>query len=185
MNDDSSIFRNAVPADRESILEVHRQAFGTEEGPVIAQLVGEMLDDPSAQPMLSLVSESAGKLTGHVLFTNVTLQPEPLANCRILAPLAVIPEVQGQGIGEQLTREALRGLQKEQVELVFVLGYPDYYHRFGFQAAGRQQLSAPYPIAAENADAWMVLELKPGAVDAHVGTVRCCQTLNRPEFWVE
>ena len=50
MSDDSSIIRNAVPADRESILDVHRQAFGTDEGPVIANLVGEMLDDPSAQP---------------------------------------------------------------------------------------------------------------------------------------
>ena len=135
--------------------------------------------------MLSLVSESDGKLTGHVLFTNVILQPEQFANCRILAPLAVIPEVQGQGIGGQLTREALRRLQEEQIGLVVRVGLSGLLHRFGFQPAGRRQLLAPFPIADKNADAWMVLELTAGAIAARAGTVRCCQTLNRPEYWVE
>lgn len=37
---------------------------------------------------------------------------------------------------------------------------------------------APYPILPKNADAWMVKELQPGAIERNEGTVRCCTTLS-------
>ncbi len=43
--------------DRDKILAVHRNAFGDDEGPVIASLVDEMLADPSGEPILSLAAE--------------------------------------------------------------------------------------------------------------------------------
>ncbi len=49
-----------------------------------------------------------------------------------LAPLAVNPEFQNQGIGSELLRFALRqdGLKESTI---FVLGHPDFYRKFGFE----------------------------------------------------
>ena len=171
--------------DRERILTVHRNAFGNDEGPVIANLVEEMLADPTSQPILSLVAEQAGEIVGHVLFTSVQLEPDSPASAQILAPLAVAGDQQGQGIGTQLVNEGLVQLERAGCELVFVLGYPKYYSRFGFSPAGERGFHAPYPIPAKNADAWMVTELSPGTIDKYEGTVRCSRTLDQQKYWQE
>lgn len=185
MSPNSARIRICTDDDREQILAVHRTAFGDEEGPLIAKLVAEMLDDPTGEPIFSLGAELGGKLVGHILFTSVTLEPNGIVPAHILAPLAVASEHQGQGIGSTLIEEGLTQLTAAEVQLVFVLGYPDYYSRFGFVPAGARGFDAPYPIAAKNADAWMVHQLSPGAIDQHQGTVRCCRALDQPQHWQE
>ncbi|MEM6692277.1 MAG: GNAT family N-acetyltransferase, partial [Planctomycetota bacterium] len=81
--------------------------------------------------------------------------------------------------------EALTQLKSRSIALVFVLGYPDYYSRFGFAPAGGKGFDAPYPILPKNADAWMVKELQPGAIESNEGTVRCCTSLDQPQYWQE
>jgi len=49
-----------------------------------------------------------------------------------LAPLAVKPEMQSQGVGSELLRFALRQeVIKEST--IFVLGNPEFYRKFGFE----------------------------------------------------
>jgi predicted N-acetyltransferase YhbS len=165
---------------------VHRLAFGEEQGPKISRLVHDLFDDPTATPLLSLVCVEGNEITGHVFFTKAVLQhsPEPV-EVRILAPLAVVPGAQGRGIGANLIREGLRQLKESGVDLVFVLGHPDYYPRAGFSPAGIHGFDAPYPIPAEHAGAWMVQELRSGVIGNARGTVHCSQDLNRPEHWRE
>ena len=69
------------------------------------------------------------------------------------------------------------------MQLVFVLGHPDYYPRSGFTPAGVHGLDAPYPILPEHAAAWMVQALRPGLLDSVTGTVRCSDVLNDPRYW--
>lgn len=171
--------------DRDRVLSVHRNAFGGEDGEVIAKLVEELLDDPSAAPVCSFLAEQSDRIIGHVLFTAVRIETDPKANAQILAPVAVARDHQSRGIGTELINTAFDQLQADGVELVFVLGYPSYYSRFGFAAAGVLGLQAPYPILAKNADAWMVKELAPGAIDRYEGIVRSCQSLDRPQYWQE
>jgi len=171
--------------DRDRILAVHRSAFGDDEGPVIARLVEEMFNDPTGEPILSLVAELDDVLVGHVLFTSVEIEPNKQASARILAPLAVTRDHHDQGIGSHLVQDGFQRLAEAGVELVFVLGYPDYYSRFGFVPAGALGFQAPYPILPKNADAWMVHELTPGAIARHEGTVRCSNTLDHAQYWQE
>lgn len=178
--------RNAQEQDRDSILAVHMNAFGEVEGPVIAKLVDEMFDDASGEPMLSLIAETDGELVGHLLFTSASIEPDHgQVSARILAPLAIVQNRQRQGIGRRLIETGLRQLEESGVDLVFVLGYPDYYSRFGFQPAGVQGLQATYPIPPQNADAWMVTELTPGTIEICTGSVRCSNALDHPKYWVE
>lgn len=95
------------------------------------------------------------------------------------------PDVQGRGIGGELIRDGLRQLADKGTDLVFVLGHPAYYTRFGFQPAGAYSLSAPYPIPPQHADAWMVQELKEKTIGTVQGQVVCADALNKPEYWIE
>ena len=125
--------RKASRADLNDILFVERTAFGTEGE---ANLVRELLGDPSAQPALSLLAFKERRPAGHILFTRLRIPADIPLSAAILAPLAVVPEFQKQGIGGELIEQGCRQLAGSGVELVFVLGYPAYYSRFGFQPAG-------------------------------------------------
>ncbi len=178
--------RPTTEADRPDLCRIHLAAFGPEQGDEIAALVCDLLDDATAEPRLSLVAASEGQLIGHVLYTNVRLPSAGQAiAARILAPLAVVPDWQGQGIGSQLIVTSCQQLQTAGVDLVFVLGYPDYYGRFGFQAAGALGLAAPYPIPDADAEAWMVQALRPGVLGRVSGTIQCASSLQQPQHWLE
>ena len=178
--------RTSRQADRIEIEKIHTQAFGEEKGPEIADLVNGLFDDRSATPFLSLVAVEGGRLMGHILYTRAVLtgtdQPPSI---RLLAPLAVLPGAQARGVGGRLIEEGLRRLKTAGVDLVFVLGHPDYYPRCGFTPAGVLGFEAPYPIADQHAGAWMVQALKDGVIGRVNGTVQCADVLNKPRHWRE
>jgi len=165
------------------ILAIHRAAFPDEP---VAELTAALLLDPSAKPSLSLVALADGRPVGHILFTLARLFPDSSLQCALLAPLAVLPNWQRQGIGGQLVTEGLYALAQTGVDAVFVLGHPAYYPRFGFVPAGCRGFAAPYPIPSQNAAAWMVTGLRGELPEAPAGsTVRCAQALDRREYWLE
>ena len=89
---------------------------------------------------LSLVAE-ADDVVGHILFTPVVVE---CASRRVvgmgLAPMAVLPECQRQGIGSQLVRRGLDILRERGCPFVVVVGHPEYYPRFGFEPASAHGL---------------------------------------------
>jgi predicted N-acetyltransferase YhbS len=178
--------RTSTQADRIEIEKIHTQAFGEEKGPEIADLVDGLFDDSSATPFLSLVAVEDGRLIGHILYTRAVLTGTgPSASIRLLAPLAILPGAQARGVGSRLIEEGLRQLKAAEVDLVFVLGHPDYYPRCGFTPAGVLGFDAPYPIPDQHAGAWMVQALKDGVIGRVNGTVQCAKVLNHPRHWRE
>jgi putative acetyltransferase len=177
--------RPTKESDLHDVLLVEKAAFGTEEGQEIADLVNDLLGDPSAMPILSLIAIKDNQVIGHILFTKAIIDSNHSISAVILAPLAVIPAAQSQGVGGQLINEGLKCLSESGVDLVFVLGHPDYYPRHGFKPAGILGFDAPYPIQQEHADAWMVKELRSGVIGSVSGKVQCSDVLNQPEHWRE
>jgi putative acetyltransferase len=178
--------RVATESDRCEILNIHKHAFGNEKGPVISKLVDDLLDDETAKPILSLVAVDDNKLTGHILFTRAIItQSETSVSAQILAPLAILPDLQKCGIGQKLINEGLKQLKTSGTELVFVLGHPTYYPRCGFAPAGKQGFEAPYPIPDEYSAAWMVQELNGDVLGNINGKVKCSKVLNEPQHWRE
>jgi predicted N-acetyltransferase YhbS len=178
--------RESCLSDRPLIESVHMQAFGEQQGGEIAALVHELCDDTTAAPILSLVAVENERIIGHVLFTKATLrQASKNISARILAPLAVVPDAQKKGIGGMLIEEGLDQLKKAGTGLVFVLGHPGYYPRFGFTPAGALGFEAPHPVPEKHAAAWMVHALRPGIIGSVQGTVQCSEVLNRPGHWRE
>jgi len=178
--------RKADESDRRAIADVVTAAFGPTEGAENVKLIADLAADTSAQPVLSLVATMAGRLVGHVFFTRASVDTAGREiSAAILAPLAVHPDFQSRGIGNLLVSEGLRQLTVTGVDLVFVLGHPGYYPRFGFAEAGVRGFDAPYPIAPENAGAWMVQALRPGILGAARGKVLCAAALDDPRYWRE
>lgn len=175
--------RETTDSDLPDILRIQRLAFGQD---VEAALTDDILHDPSAKPVLSLMAFRGDCPVGHILFSRARLtEPDNALSIAILAPMAVVPEAQRQGIGGKLIEAGLHRLSETGVDLVFVLGHPEYYPRHGFEPAGRFGLEPPYPIPDEHADAWMVQALRAGVVGSARGKVVCSNELNRPEHWRE
>jgi len=178
--------RKSIETDRVEIEKIHTKAFGEEKGPEIAELVNGLFDDKTAIPLLSLVAVENGELIGHILYTKAVLTPtDKPVSIQLLAPLAVLPDAQTKGVGSKLIKEGLSQLRDAGVELVFVLGHPEYYPRCGFTTAGLLGFEAPYPIPDEHAGAWMVQELKKGVIGSVEGKIQCSEVLNQPQHWRE
>jgi len=180
---DKIIIRDAKTNELDPLLTINRLAFGSETE---AALVRNLILDPTAAPVISLLAFHDEKAIGHILFTRAVLQQIPEANASILAPMAVIPEYQNKGIGGLLIKEGLKRLMEMNVELVFVLGHIDYYPKSGFiNDAARFGFFAPYPIPEEAAAAWMVQELSDGALKKYSGRVSCADSLMQEQYWLE
>ena len=90
-----------------------------------------------------------------------------------MAPVAVVPGKQRQGIGKSLIISGIDRCKKIGCNAIFVLGDPNYYTQFGFSPASRYGLGNEYQAR----DEFMVLELHPGSLKNVSGTVRYA-----PEF---
>jgi len=182
-NNKSMHIREATDSDLNDVLFVERLAFGHDKE---AELVRVLLGDPSAKPFLSLLAFKDDKAVGHILFTTARLtKTQNTALISILAPLAIVPDAQRQGIGGMLIEKGLQLLSKSGIDLVFVLGHPKYYSRYGFKPAGHLRFEAPYSIPDEHADAWMVQALRLGVIGSVSGKVICADALNKLEYWRE
>jgi len=178
--------RKASASDKTAISEVVLAAFAGNQGREVDELVSALLSDGTARPVISLVAEADGRVVGHILFTKARLEGCcAAASAAILAPLAVHPGHQGRGLGGRLIRAGLEASRAAGCDLVFVLGHPGYYPKHGFVVAGINGFEAPYPIAPEHADAWMVQELRPGMIGEVCGRVICADSLKDPKHWRE
>ena len=147
-----TIIRQETPADHDQVRAINLAAFET---PAEADIV-DRLRRLCATDHLSLVAESDDRIVGHILFTPVTIgdTPDSLDGMG-LAPMAVHPDVQNQGLGSQLVREGLAQLKSQGCPFVIVLGHPAYYPRFGFEPASRDGVTCQWPGVP--ADVFMIL----------------------------
>jgi putative acetyltransferase len=154
--------------DAAGIRAVHLAAFAprTNEADLVDLLRG------AGQASVLLVAISDGRLAGHVLFSPVTLSPAVPRLLGVrglgLAPLAVLPELQHQGLGSQLVLRGLEVCRAATFDYVVVLGDPRYYSRFGFRAGRQFQLDNEYDAG----EAFMASELRPGALANVSGLVQ-------------
>lgn len=82
---------------------------------------------------ISLVATENNSIVGHIAFSPITIEGTN-QKWFVLAPVAVLPSHQNQGIGTQLIQEGLKLLKEQSADGCVVLGEPEYYQRFGFLA---------------------------------------------------
>ena len=87
-----------------------------------------------------------------------------------LAPMAVLPKYQGQRIGSKLVEAGLEILREQGCSFVIVLGYPEFYPRFGFVPASRYGLRCQWEGVPD--EAFMVLVLDELSMAGMTGVAR-------------
>ncbi len=134
------MIRPAGPDDAPGIRAVHLAAFPTAAEANLVEALGR--DNAS---VVSLVAENHCEIVGHVLLSRMTASGDRVVFRALgLAPVAVRPGFQGGKIGSRLIEGALAIARATGEELVFVLGEPDYYRRFGFSAATAAPFASLY-----------------------------------------
>ena len=84
----------------------------------------------NGRPVHEWVCIHSGRVIAYIAFTQAYHGKEI---CGLhLAPMAVAPEFQKQGVGTELLRFALRQ-EAIKSQTLFVLGEPGFYKRFGFE----------------------------------------------------
>lgn len=157
--------RTEKPEDLDAIRQVNMAAFGRETE---ANLVDRLRGIAST---FSLVAVESDRIVGHLFFSPVAVAGKCPSNLSILglAPVAVLPDYQRQGIGTRLIREGLKQCARSGFGAVVVLGHPDFYPRFGFIPASTKNLKCEYDVPDE---VFLVLELESGALQDCSGTVK-------------
>jgi putative acetyltransferase len=168
--------------DVKAIYQVNVTAFGRKsEADLVDRLRG-------VRSTFSFVVVESEQIIGHIFFSPVRIGQ---SGCSVnegdsgddagflgLAPVAVLPDYQGQGIGSLLIRHGLKECDRLGFKAIVVLGSPNYYQRFGFIPAKEKQLNCEYPVPDE---AFMVLELKKGVLEGWVGLVKYRSEFNQLE----
>jgi putative acetyltransferase len=133
------IIREEQARDEEQVRLRLQAAFSTDAE---SKLVDALRENGKA--LISLIAVCGEDVVGHILFSPITTTPPGETKGIGLAPVAVLPAVQSQGIGSQLILSGLQRCKKLQFDYCVVLGSPKYYHRFGFETASEYGLENEY-----------------------------------------
>lgn len=162
--------REERPEDIDAIHYVESQAFGQANQ---ADLVDALRRTDKV--VLSLVAIEDKHVLGHIMFSPAVLEHEgEVFDVVALGPVAVLPERQNEGIGSMLVRNGLERCLERGYDIVFLIGHPAYYPRFGFVPAATKGIICGAEMIR---DAFMVAELRDGALAGRHGRMRF-----QPEF---
>jgi len=158
---------NIRPECPEDIFRVYSLNTSAFETYAEARLVDRLREE--ADPIISLVADLEGEIAGQILFSPVTIDDHPDLLLMGLAPMAVRPEHQRQGIGTALVHAGLEACRDMGVVGAVVLGHPEFYPRFDFVPASQFDIGCEYDVPDE---VFMALELKSGVFSRISGVAR-------------
>jgi len=118
--------------DYKNVYNVNRMAFQQEDE---GKLIERIRKSKNFIPGLSLVALVDGDIVGHILFSKIKIIGNSVFETLALAPMAVIPELQKQGVGERLIHRGIEKAKEMGFDSIIVLGHADYYPKFGFRRA--------------------------------------------------
>jgi len=163
--------RKEKPSDYQAVFSVIEKAFrDTEHTNHKEQFLVESLRNSFAfVEELSLVAMSDHQIIGHILLTKIVIANEGARyDSLALAPVSVLPEYQGKGVGSKLINQAHQKAKSLGFKSIVLLGDPNYYSRFGYEPAHTFGISLPFDVPLEYC---MAIELEDGALDDVNGEV--------------
>lgn len=132
------ILRPEEPGQYRRMEEIVRDAFWDKFTPGCGEhlVVHNMRSSAAAVPELSLAAELDGELAGGIWYARAAIRRPDGSETAVLTmgPVAVRPDLRGQGIGSALIRRTLE-MAAGRSGGVVIYGDPGYYRRFGFRPA--------------------------------------------------
>lgn len=161
------IIREERQGDENQVYHVVKSAFEKEvfSDHDEQNLVNRLRKSENFIPRLSLVAEEKGEIVGYILFTTIKVGEEKLL---ALAPVAVLPTMQGQRIGTKLIEAGHNMAKALGYRGCVVMGHEKYYPKFGYQMASKFHIKAPFEVPDEN---FMAIELVKNGLQNISGVV--------------
>ncbi|MGB3106344.1 MULTISPECIES: GNAT family N-acetyltransferase [Sphingobacterium] len=165
--------RQEKSSDPTIVFELIRIAFENEQYSDHQEhiLVEKLRKRAEFIPQMSIVAEVEGEIVGYILLTKVQIidkENQKAFDSLALAPVAVLPQFQGQGIGGKLILAAHQIAKELGFGSVVVLGHADYYPKFGYVPASVYGIQFPFDVPDENC---MIKELTDNSLKGIQGTV--------------
>lgn len=173
--------RQATVADAEAVRAVTLAAFDEAEAGVVSQVAVSLLAEESRPPILTLVAEVDDAVVGLVSYSPLTAAGTGAVVAAVLAPLAVHPEHQQQGIARHLIEQGSDALARRGVGVLLVYGDPSFYGRFGFTRDVAETYVPPYPLTMP--EGWQGLVLPGGTAATTPVHVQCARSLCDASLW--
>lgn len=173
--------RVAASRDREDIRQLYLSAFPEEERELVAELALQLLEEETHPPVLSLIAQDDGVLSGHVAFSPVAAVDQESFQGYILAPLAVHPDAQKRGIGTMLINHGIQQVKEMKADVLLVYGDPAYYGRFGFGPEVAERCIPPYEL--QYPFGWQGLAIHERFHDEPPVNITCAGPLSNPVLW--
>ena len=127
---------------------------------------------------LSLVAEADDEIVGHIFFSPVKIEwSGTVIKGMDLAPIAVRPDRQRQGIGSRLVRAGLEILEEQEYAYVIVVGHPGFYTKLGFEPASKYHLTCQWERLPDKA--FMIVVNDPSSILGVKGVARCSDEFDR------
>jgi putative acetyltransferase len=152
--------------DIHAIREVNMQAFGQNQEAGLIDTIRRSCND-----LISLVAVAQNTIGGHIFFSPVTIESKTKKTIRGvgLAPMAVLPAFQRQGVGTELVRDGVERVRKKGFPFIIVLGHASYYPRFGFEPASHYGIRCEWDVPDI---AFMILLLDESQMRESAGLAR-------------
>lgn len=163
--------RQELPQDYAAVFDLIRTAFESETHSDHQEqyLVDRLRKSKDFIPELSFVAEIDGQLIGYLLLSKIQIVSDSTTmEALALAPVAVHPHYQNQGIGSSLIRHAHSKAQALGFDTIVVLGHETYYPKFGYEKAKDYGIILPFEVPEENC---MVIGLTKDALKNKSGVV--------------
>lgn len=139
--------------DHKSVFQVIEKAFEKEEYSDHKEqfLVERLRKSDAFIPELSIVGELENKIVGHILLTKLEIKNDSESfESLVLAPVSVLPQFQGKGIGSKLIMHSHKVAKDLGYKSIILLGHQDYYPRFGYELCKKYNIEMPFDVPAEN-----------------------------------
>ncbi|WP_285716391.1 N-acetyltransferase [Pelosinus sp. IPA-1] len=165
------IIRQETGADFDSVYKVVEAAFlnAAHTNHDEQNLVVRLRNSTVFVPELSLVAVVDGKIVGHIMFTKIVIKAgKETFTSLMLAPVSVLPEMQGKNIGEKLILAGHKIAQALGFTSVILVGHPGYYPRFGYIRASNFGITLPIEVPDE---AFMAYQLTDNSLSKVEGVV--------------
>jgi len=170
--------RKEEPRDFNAVFNLIEKAFESEKMSDHKEqfLVERLRKSDAFIPELSMVAENDNKIVGHILLTKLKIKNDQnIFDSLALAPVSVLPEYQGKGIGGMLINQAHIIAKELGHKSIVLLGHEKYYPKFGYQLTEEFGIKLPFDAPKENC---MIIELTENALQGVTGMVEYPKEFN-------
>lgn len=176
-------YRQSTAIDSGDIVQLFASVFGTSEGQtegeLISKLARDLFEKTSDRDLFNCVAEDAGQIIGSIFFSRLEFKSNIAAF--ILAPVAVLSDYQGKGIGKALINFGLNQLKNNGVRIVLTYGDPGFYQKVGFRSLSHETIKPPFNLTYP--EGWLGQSLSEDSIEAFSGSFSCVQALSDQIYW--